>query len=525
MSAYNYFRIAISVILFLTISSIVLKGITLSKYFDNFYSEEDYKVTYKYFYKTNDAETVIKSFLPISDDRQRITNEKFEGSEGLVFEKKREDENLRGIWTSEDKGSYEKVNYEFTFEGKTKKIHLSENFSIPSPKHKDYLKASEHIQVNVPLIDSVAQSISVSALSDREKIENIFSFVSSVPAAPIITLTDAVTVLQQNYASCNGKSRLFVALARNLGYPARIKGGLILEETNKRTSHVWAEVNINDQWVPFDALNMHFAFLPANYLELYEGDKFLITYTSNIKFDYSYEIEKFTSIPFLKADADKFSALIPFSLLSLVENKMLSESALMLLLMLPIGGLVVAFLRNVIGLHTFGVFLPVLIAFSLLETGYVTGMLLFIFLILFVGALSKPLNKIGLLHTPKLVVLLSLLILVMLIGSYLGMKEDIIWLSSLTFFPTIILTISAERFSTLIVEDGYQKATSSLFQTLIAVTCCYMILSSEWIMSLTILFPEFILLIISLAMLLGRYTGFRLVELVRFNSILTVKTI
>lgn len=193
--------------------------------------------------------------------------------------------------------------------------------------------------------------------------------------------------------------------------------------------------------------------------------------------------------------------------------------------MLPIGGLLVAFLRNVVGLRTFGVFLPVLIAFSLQETGYVTGMLLFVFLILFVGVISRPFSKLGLLHTPKLVISLSLMVLVMIMGSYIGLKANIMWLTAFTFFPTIILTISAERFSTLILEDGFQKATGTLFQTLIAVSFCYFMLSSQWLSSITMLFPEFLLVIVILAMLLGRYIGLRWTELIRFRSILNAKTI
>lgn len=525
MNSRIYFQIIIITILFFAFISIVFKAIPVSKHLDNFYAEEVYKITYRYFFKTNDGKTSIKTFLPKNNNRQRISAEIFDGSNGITFKKEGSDNNLKGIWTSNEKNNFKSVDYQFTFEGKSKTSNIPENFEHPASKYNDFIMASEHIQVCDPQIDSIAKSLSANAKSDKERIKLIFDFVYGIPTAPIITLTDAVTVLQQNRASCNGKSRLFVALVRNLGYPARMKGGIILEETNKRTSHVWAELNINNTWVPFDALNNHFAYLPANYLELYEGDEFLITYTANISFDYTYEIQRLNNIPFLKAGKGNFSEIVPLSLLGLVENKVISRSALMLLLMLPIGGLLVAFLRNVVGLRTFGVFLPVLIAFSLFETGFGIGMLLFVFLILFVGIISKPFNKLGLLHTPKLVISLSLMVLVMILGSYLGMRANIMWLTSLTFFPTIILTISAERFSTLIVEDGFQKATGTLLQTLIAVSLCYLLFSSQWVSSVILLFPEFLLIIVALAMLLGRYIGLRWTELIRFQPILTIKTI
>ncbi len=525
MNSNKKFKITVTIISLLALVSMLFKAIPVSRHFDSFYAEEVYRVTYKYFFKTNDGKTTIKTYLPKNSIRQRISSSVFEGSEDINFKKEGHHNNIKGIWSSSEENSFKNIDYSFIFEGKSKKMQVADHFGHPTDEYKLFLEETEHIQVNDTAIDRIANSLKEKAKNDRETIQLVFDFVYNIPAAPIITLTDALTALQQNRASCNGKSRLFVALVRNLGYPARMKGGIILEETNKRTSHVWAEININNKWVPFDPLNNHFAYLPANYLELYEGDEFLITYTSQINFDYIYEIEQVNHVPFLKAGSYRFSEIVPLSLLGLVENNIISGNALMLLLMLPIGGLLVAFLRNVAGLRTFGIFLPVLIAFSFLETGLGIGMLLFVFLILFVGIVSKQFSRLGLLHTPKLVISLSLMVLIIVLGSYLGMKTNMMWLTSLTFFPTIILTISAERFSTLIAEDGFQKATGTLLQTLLAVTLCYFLLASEWVSSVILLFPEFLLIIIAAAMLLGRYTGFRWTELIRFGPILNPKTV
>lgn len=525
MNSRNYFRITITILLVIAILSMAFKFETINDHFDDFYAQKVYKVNYLYFFKTHEGKTKVKTFLPQNNNRQRISAETIETSNGLQFQKTNRDNNLLGVWTSNKADHYENISYQFIFEGKSKTLDLPDNFKRPSALYNHQLKPSEYIQVNDSIIDSVATRLTANLKTDKQKIRAIFNYVYEIPAAPIITLTDAVTTIHQNRASCNGKSRLLTALARNLGYPARIKGGIILEKSNKRTSHVWTEINIDGTWVPFDALNHHFGFLPANYLELYEGDEFLITRTANIEFDYTYEIEERNNIHFLKANESSLSEIIPRSLLGILENHIISKDAILLLLMLPVGGLLVAFLRNVIGLKTFGVFLPVLIAFSLLETGFIIGMLLFIFLILFVGIIARPFNKLGLLHTPKLVISLSLMVLIMVLGTYIGMKTDTMWLTSLTLFPTIILTISAERFSTLIVEDGFQKATSTLFQTLIAVSFCYFLLSSEWLTSCLILFPEFLLIVVVIAMLLGRYIGLRLTELFRFKPLLTTKTV
>lgn len=525
MNSTKKFRITIYAILIIAVLSLTLKIIPLSNYVDNFYADDMYDITYRYFYKTQSKNTTVKSFLPQNNSRQQISNEKDFTLNPLDFSKIIEGENVKGVWVSSQENQFEDIDYRFTFEGKVESFDMPLNFQKPGLKYNKYLKESENIQVNDSRIDLLAKSLSKNLNNDKAIIRSIHNYVYQIPAAPIISLTDAVTTLEQNRASCNGKSRLLVALARNLGYPARIKGGIILEETNKRTSHSWAEIYINGKWVPFDPLNNHFAYIPANYLELYVGDKFMITYTSGINFDYTYEIKKQVNIPFLSISANEFDKIYPISLWGLVKHNIMNLKFLIMLLMIPIGGLLVAFLRNVVGLKTFGVFLPVLISFSLMEVGFLMGMISFIFLILFVGAISRPFEAMGLLHTPKLVISLSLMVLVMVGGSLLGMITGVEWLTSLSFFPVIILTISAEKFSSLISEEGFMKATNTFSQTLIAVLFCYFMISSKFVSSVIILFPEFLLIIIALAMLLGRYIGLRWTEFIRFKPMLIFKNI
>lgn len=524
MKSLTSFRIILMVLLVVAVVSLITKSMSLSTRIGDFFAEERYTVNYQYFFKTSDDSTFVKSFLPKNSVRQRISSEQSDARNSITFTRKATDNNIKGVWIANTENQYEKVNYSFEFEGKSKAFRIPEYFRHDQSINSKYLEATENIQVNDAKIVALAGKLSKDKVTDKDVLTSIFDYVQNIPNEPIITLTDAITALEQNMASCNGKSRLLVALARQLGYPSRIKGGIILNTENTRTSHAWAEIYINKQWVPFDAVNNQFAVIPANYLELYEGDEFLLTHTPDINFDYNYDIKQQVNIPFIDASAVEINELISFSLLRLLDHKIISYKALILLLMLPIGGFIVALLRNVVGLKTFGVFLPVLIAFSLLKTGFLVGISIFLFLILAIGLISQPFSKLGLMHTPKLVISLTLMVLIIIVGSYIGLVTNNIWLGSLSFFPIIILTISAERFSTYIVEDGFSKATNMLFQTLLAVSICYILLSSNWLSSILIVFPEILLIIIILSMFLGRYVGLRWTELVRFNPIFNLKS-
>ncbi len=523
MNVPKQFKFTLAILGLLAVAVFVFKVNMLVESKSTFTADEVYKVTYRYFFKTDSTDTFIKAYLPKNNARQQIVGQKSTMPPSIQFTAAADDNNLRGSWITEIKNSYESISYSFSFKGKEQFFGLTEYFKSLPDGMEPYLTATKNIQVDALAIDELASRLKRGTSTDKEKIRALFDYVNKIPSAPIITLTDALGALERNEASCNGKSRLLVALARNMGYPARIKGGIVLKESNKRTSHAWAEIYINNNWVPFDALNGHFAYLPSNYLELYVGDEFLVTHTPGIQFDYSYEINKQESLSILNEEAATAKKVTAFSLWGLVKNKSISKRNLFLLLMLPLGGLLVALLRTIVGIRTFGVFLPVLIAFSLLETGFTTGMALFLFLILFVGLITRPFDNMGLLHTPKLVISLTLMVLVMAIGNYLGVSMNITWLSSLTLFPTIILTISAERFSKLIVEDGFHKATGTLFQTLLAVSVCYLLFSIKELDTVLILFPEVLLLVITACMLLGRYVGLRWTELIRFNPLLKPK--
>ncbi|MBX2826768.1 MAG: hypothetical protein KTR22_01310 [Flavobacteriaceae bacterium] len=517
-------QIALTIAALLVCTFTISKIISLSKIQVDFAGETLYNVTHKYYYKTQENGGRIKWFLPQNNGRQHISQVALPKTTQALASRELHNENVLGEWLTSENHSYGELEYSYTFSGKSQQFSVPTHFENPTKELAQFLTASEYVQVNDPRITEVAQELSKAISSDRKVLENVYNFVTRIPTAPIHTRTDAVSVLDRKSASCNGKSRLFLALVRNLGMPSRLKGGLILESTSKRTSHVWVEVFINGQWIPFDTTNNHFAFLPANYLEIYQGDESLLTRSSKMEFDYVYEMEELSSVNFMGMTFQNVEQVSSFSLVHLVQNKLISEKNLFLLLMLPLGGFFVAFLRNVVGLKTFGVFLPVLIAFSLFETGFGLGLLLFLFLIFLVGAVSRPFQSIGLLHTPKLVISLSVMVVIMLVGSYLGWAAKIPWLSALTFFPIIILTISAEKFSNLIVEDGFGKASGILFQTLIAVSFCYLILSMKSLGTLLMIFPEIIVMVILFSILLGRYVGFRWTELIRFKPLLNFKT-
>jgi len=356
----------------------------------------------------------------------------------------------------------------------------------------------------------------------RATLQAIYDYVSALGGRPFKGTTDAVTAAKLGEASCNGKSRLFIALARNNGIPARLVGGLILSPGTKRTSHQWLEAYVAGHWVPFDGLNSHFAELPDNYLALYRGDEALFTHSPNIGFDYRFSIQR-RIVPndrlagFLGGHAFNL-----YQALSSFRRVNISLNLLKFLLMIPFGVLVVVVARNVIGLTTFGTFLPALMAVASRETGLVAGVAGFLIILAVTALVRIPLNKLGVLHTPKLAILMVAAILTML---GLTVLADIVRIDALasvgavTLFPIAILTITAERISLSLEEDGWKKTGLTMFWTLLVMTVAYLMMESVALQALILAFPELFLGVVALNLWIGHWTGLRLMELLRFRSL------
>ncbi|MEM7297052.1 MAG: 7TM domain-containing protein, partial [Bacteroidota bacterium] len=304
---------------------------------------------------------------------------------------------------------------------------------------------------------------------------------------------------------------LFVALCRSFKIPARVVGGLILEETAKKTSHSWIEIFIENTWVPFDALNGHFAFLPSHYMELYKGDHFLIKHTKNIDFDYLYVIEK--------ERMHDYPLLAALNIWQLVDEAGIPKDMINMLLLLPFGAFLVAVFKNVIGIKTYGVFLPVLISLSLLETGLGSGLLLFSVIIGIVALINFPLEKWGIQYNAKISTMLIAVVITALLSVKLLHSTGWLVASAPLFFPIIILTIVSERVARKIEEEGTREAVKLYATTLLVTVLIYTVLSSESIQLFVMTFPEIILTIAGINLLLGKWIGLRVMEYYRFLKV------
>ncbi len=212
----------------------------------------------------------------------------------------------------------------------------------------------------------------------------------------------------------------------------------------------------------------------------------------------------------------------PWNLLSSLTNYMLthgvSSQTLTLLLMLPIIATILAFFKQVIGITTFGLYTPSIVALSFLALGWKIGLLFLLFILIAGYATRQFMKRWRLLYIPKVAIILTIVSLTVLlllgIGAYLG-----ITLSGDTIFVLLIMSTLAESFLTVKAEEGWRNAFIGIGETVLAALVCVFIVQLSFLQSLILAYPELILLTIIINIFLGKWTGLRLVEYIRFQEV------
>jgi len=210
------------------------------------------------------------------------------------------------------------------------------------------------------------------------------------------------------------------------------------------------------------------------------------------------------------------SKLMRFSLLELPVH---IQETYKILLMIPLGAFIILLLRNWVGLKTFGTFMPVLIALAFRETDLIWGIVLFSTIVALGLLVRFYLDELRLLLVPRLNLILSVVIMVMLFISVISQNLNLSSGLSVALFPMIILTMTIERMCITWDERGALEALSLGAGSLFAAVCTYLVMNIRAISYLLFAFPELLLVLMAVTLWFGQYKGYRLTELFRFKAL------
>ncbi|MCG9712260.1 UUP1 family membrane protein [Shewanella insulae] len=315
----------------------------------------------------------------------------------------------------------------------------------------------------------------------------------------------------------NSRADLFIRMLNSKGIPAKKVSGLFLEDQRRRQQlTTYVEVYHQGQWIIFNP-NDGSQGRPDNLLIWDRTAKSTLDVVGGVNSQVNFSMLQDTrSALATSIDMLKNKDALDFSLYQLpLEEQSLFKG----ILLIPIGVLMVVFLRVIIGIKTSGTFMPVLIALAFIQTTLLTGLVGFLLIVAFGLMIRSYLSDLNLLLISRIsaviIVVIGIIGLFTLLSYKFGLSEGL----TITFFPMIILAWTIERMSILWEEEGAKEVMVQGGGSLFVATLAYLAMSAHWVQHWVFNFLGIHLVILAVVLLMGQYTGYKLLELRRFRPL------
>ena len=447
----------------------------------------------------------VQLYLPHSDARYAVLDERFI-SHGYGLHTKRAEGNRLAVWTVRRASGEQRLFYKATVRPVSEAA--PESLKTPTLREVEFVGA-DSVAAQTLIDDVRAKSADVESFV----IELLKRIYSKAPDA----VDDNIKVLLAAAHSEADRLRVVSQLLAMAKIPARSVHGVRLHplQRNAERQH-WLEVYQRSAWQAYNPYNIERS-LPDDYIALWRGENAFVTVSGGTRVSYEIAVSESREAALLGAMWREQSAqplLYEFSLLGLPLQ---TQAVYHLLLTVPLGVFLLIVMRNIVGIKTFGTFMPVLIALAFRETQLLAGIFLFV-LVVGIGLLIRfYLDRLKLLLVPRLASVLIVVIVLMVFVSILGHKMGLERGLSIALFPMVILTMTIERMSIVWEERGAREALQQGFGSLLVASLAYLIMNTLVLQHLVFIFPELLLLVLAGSLLLGRYSGYRLSELRRFR--------
>ncbi len=307
------------------------------------------------------------------------------------------------------------------------------------------------------------------------------------------------------------------------GISAQRVRGIVLEDGRRRqTISPLIEVHNGNDWVVYDPMSGR-AGLPENFFVWHRGEGAVLTVAggqdSSLEFALVSNSLPAKTVVAMEGRAAGYT-LVDFSIYALpVEQQGVFKG----LLLIPVGALVVVFMRLLVGVKTSGTFMPILIALAFIQTTLPVGLPIFLIIVsagLWIRSWLSHLNLLLVARVSAVIIVVILLMAALALISYeFGLDQAL----TVTFFPTIILAWTIERMSILWEEEGGREVLIQGGGSLLVAVLAYLVMTMRVVEHLTFNFPELLVSLLAIIMLMGKYTGYRLSELHRFRDLASSK--
>jgi hypothetical protein len=457
-------------------------------------------------------------FLPQSTGNFALVDESFITQEyGLDTKLLKESGNRVAVWSKRNAIGkqilyYRAVLYELD------SSRADDGEATPPKASSPYLKRerSREVIANPPPLIVAIDSINAEA---RDKSADDLFLAQEVIELLKNSQDGRVQLIKNSHREIRSLSALAALVINTAEIPARVANGVQLldgQALNVETLS-WLEVYAGGKWQAIDTRTASVG-LEGNYFTWWYGNDNLMSVEGGAQPDVNVSLRQNTEEAIQRAMwlGEESSDLMGLTFFKLpVDTQILFH----VLLLVPIGGLVISVLRQLIGLKTFGTFMPVLVALAFREMGLYWGIILFTLLVTAGLMIRAYFDRLQLLMVPRLSSVLTIVVILIALLTLLMNKLGLVVGMSISLFPMVILTMTIERMSLMWDEYGAKETLTTGFWSMVAASVCYLVISNEYISHLIFVFPELLLVVLSITILIGRYNGYKLTEYYRFRKL------
>ncbi len=388
--------------------------------------------------------------------------------------------------------------------------------STSSKKHK-IPAAPEKPEYEEPLASAIEDTLG----KVRSESANTFTFASQLLVqlnAP--SPNKNVLVIQEGFTPGTEQwVKRIIYVLQGARITSRLVKGLSLEEGTTDAKLIsWLEIHNGQHWEGFDPLSGNRGY-PPNFLRWSVGDLSVLNVEGGVNEHLRFSLSErpYSMEEISQGRAEKKQSIL--NAWSLHKLPLTTQNVYKILLMIPLGALVVVLMRTIVGIPCFGTFMPILISLAFRETELFYGILLFCIITGTGLAFRFLLERLNLILVPRLSAVLVMVVMLMLGISFLSHELDIDRGISIALFPIVILTMVIERMSISWEENGPFEAIKEGFGSMVIATIGYFVMTNDQLQYLMFSFPELLLFVLALCILAGRYTGYRLSEVIRFKDL------
>jgi len=206
------------------------------------------------------------------------------------------------------------------------------------------------------------------------------------------------------------------------------------------------------------------------------------------------------------------------SVLDLTRTPPQTQTTVSFLLLVPVGLLITALAKSVVGIRTIGTFSPTLLALSQARSDWRIGTVIFV-VTFGLGSLCRMLlMRFRLSTVPRRGVIGTFVVSALVIAISFSHRYGLAPTARHVLLPVAVMTLMIDRFFTIMEAEGNRTALTVLANSIAIAVCCFAVFAYTRMGQLLLRFPEFELLIMAILILVGRYSGRSLLEAFGFQS-------